>query len=519
MIPNSKQNIVSRPPIVVILGHVDSGKTSILNTIRNLQFTGEKPGGAITQHIGAFEVEKDGKKITFIDTPGHEAFSAMRARGAKVADIAILVIDGVAGVQEQTKEAISHIKKSQIPMIVAINKIDKPEANPEKVKRELAKENVLVESLGGKIPSVEISAKTKKGINDLLELILLVAEMENLKADLSKPAEGVIIESYLDRFRGPTATLLLRDGVLKLGQIIGTSSTFGKIKILENFQGEKIEIAYPSMPVISIGFEDVPGVGEIFKVFETIEEAKSNVKKIEKKEREVLVISPDKKVLNLILKTDVLGSIEPVENVLKEIPQEKAILRILKSEVGDINESDLKLAKSAKAKILGFRVKISPVAKSLAEREKIKILTFDIVYDLVQAVRELMTKILEPEIVRIDLAKLKTLLIFWTEGNRQIVGARVLEGEVRKGTKIEVWRGEEKIGQGKLINLQINKKDVEKAIKGQEVGILYEGDGKIQEGDILVIFTIERKKLGLQNVKTHFTSQQTYKRRVGEDFA
>jgi translation initiation factor IF-2 len=483
---------------VVILGHVDSGKTSILNTIRNLQFTGQKPGGAITQHIGAFEVEKDGKKITFIDTPGHEAFSAMRARGSKVADIAILVIDGVAGVQDQTKEAISHIKKAQIPMIIAINKIDRPEADPEKAKRELAKENVLVESLGGKIPSVEISAKTKKGINDLLELILLVAEMENLKADLSKPAEGVIIESYLDRFRGPTATLLLRDGTLKSGQIIGTSSTFGKIKILENFKGEKIEIAYPSMPVISIGFEDVPGVGEKFKVFETIEEAQSNIQKKEKEEkREVFLITPEKKVLNLILKTDVLGSIEPIENVLKGLPQEKVILRILKAEVGDINESDFKLAQSAKAKILGFRVKISPVAKSLAEREKIKILTFDIIYDLVQAVRELMTKILEPEIVRTDLAKLKTLLIFWTEGNRQIVGARVLEGEVRKGTKIEVWRGEEKIGQGKLINLQINKKDVEKAIKGQEVGILYEGDGKIQEGDILVIFTIERRKLGL----------------------
>ena len=509
MVKKESQNLVSRPPIVVILGHVDSGKTSILNTIRNLQFTGEKPGGAITQHIGAFEIEvgnppspkatEGQRKITFIDTPGHEAFSAMRARGAKVADIAILVVDGVAGVQDQTKEAISHIKKAGIPMIIAINKIDRPEANPEKAKRELAKENVLVESAGGKIPSVEVSAKTGKGIEDLLELILLVAEMENLKGDISKIGEGVVIESYLDSHRGPTATLLLRDGILKPGEVIGTSLTFGKIKMLENFQGEKIEIAYPSMPAIVIGFENVPQVGEKFKVFETVEEAQNSLIQSQPKtpKESPIGLPTGQRVLNLILKTDVLGSIEPIENVLKGLPQEKVILRILKAEVGDINESDFKLAQSAKAKILGFRVKITPVAKSLAEREKVKIFNFEIIYDLVQTVRELMTKVLEPGIVRIDLAKLKTLLIFWTEGNRQIVGAKVLEGEVKKGTKIEVFRGEEKVGQGKLINLQINKKDVEKAIRGQECGILYEGDTKIQEGDILVIFTKEKRKLEL----------------------
>jgi len=492
-----RENLISRAPIVVVLGHVDSGKTSILDAVRKTHVA-EKETGGITQHVGAYEVELQGKKITFIDTPGHEAFSAMRARGAKVADIAILVVDGVAGVQDQTKEAITRIKKAGIPMIIAINKIDRPEADPEKIKRELAKENILVESIGGKVPSVEVSAKTGKRIGDLLELILLVAEIENLKGDISKPGEGVVIESYLDSHRGPTATLLLRDGILKPGEIVGTFSTFGKIKMLENFQGKKIEIAYPSMPVISIGFEDVPRVGERFKVFGTIEEAQNNIPKVEKEEkREVFLITPDKKVLNLILKTDVLGSIEPIENVLKGLPQEKVILRILKAEVGDINESDFKLAQSAKAKILGFRVKITPVAKSLAEREKIKILTFEIIYDFVQTIRGLMEKILEPEIVRIDLAKLKTLLIFWTEGSRQIVGAKVLEGEVKKGTKIEVIRGEEKVGQGKLINLQINKKDVEKAIRGQECGILYEGDAKIQEGDILVIFTKEKRKLGL----------------------
>ena len=250
-----EENLMTRPPIVVVLGHIDHGKTSLLRSIRKLEFTPEKPGGFITQHVGAYEVEFKGKKITFIDTPGHEAFSAMRARGAKVADIAILVVAADEGVQTQTKEAISYIKKAQIPLIVAINKIDKPTANPEKVKRQLSKENVLVESLGGKIPAVEVSAKTSKRIEDLLELILLVAEMENLQADVSKSAQGVVIESYLDNQRGPTATLLLRDGVLRLGDIVATSSTFGKIKILENFQGKPIKEAFPSMPVVCLGFE------------------------------------------------------------------------------------------------------------------------------------------------------------------------------------------------------------------------------------------------------------------------
>jgi translation initiation factor IF-2 len=494
-IPNSKQNIVSRPPIVVILGHVDSGKTSILNTIRNLQFTGEKPGGAITQHIGAFEVEKDGKKITFIDTPGHEAFSAMRARGAKVADIAILVVDGVAGVQEQTKEAISHIKRAQIPMIVAINKIDRPEANPEKIKRELAKENVLVESMGGKIPSIEVSAKTGKGIGDLLELILLVSEIESLKADLSKPAQGVVIESFVDPKRGPKATVILEQGKLKIGQIVATPSAFGKIRLIENFRGEKIDEAMPAQPAVLFGFEECPIVGEEFQVFSDIEEAKSFVKKKIEKRVQVFSVLPEQKVLNLILKTDCLGSIEPIEEIISKIPQEKVILRIVKAEPGQINENDVKLAKSSKALILGFRVKSTSGAKILAQREKVKIFNFDVIYDLVEGVRKLIQIMIKPEIKRVDLGKLKVLVVFFTKKNRQIVGAKVVEGEIKRGTKIEIFRGKEKIGQGSLLNLQKNKKDIERAGKDEEVGILYEGDKKIEVGDILLIYEEEKVKI------------------------
>lgn len=497
MIQEKNQNLIPRPPVVVILGHIDHGKTSLLLAIRKLNVPPGKPGGVITQHIGAYQIEKEGKKITFIDTPGHEAFSAMRSRGARVADIAILVVAGDEGVQAQTKEAISHIKKAGISMVVAINKIDKSEANPEKVKRELAQQGIIVETMGGKVPSVEVSAKTGKGIQDLLELILLVAEMEELKGDISKKAEGVVIESYLDAHRGPTATLLLKDGVLKVGEIFGTPSTFGKTKILEDFQGKPLKIAYPSMPVVVLGFGQVPRVGEKFNFFPDLETAKKSIEKKPEIPSEVLFFEPGKKILNLVLKTDVLGSIEAISDILKNLSQEKVHLRVLKAEVGDINESDIKLAKLAKAKILGFRVKISPAIKNLVSREKVKIIKFDIIYDLVENLRKEMEKILKPEVIRIDLGKVKTLVIFWTEKNRQIVGGKVIEGEVKKGTSIEVFRGNEKVGQGKLISLQKNKKDVEKAIKGEECGILYEGDAKIQEGDILVIYTKEKKKVEL----------------------
>jgi len=485
----------------VVLGHIDHGKTSLLLAIRKMQFTGEKPGGFITQHIGAYQIEKDGKKITFIDTPGHEAFSAMRARGAKVADIAILVVDATQGVQAQTKEAISQVKLAKIPIIVALNKIDKPEANPEKVKRELSKEDILVESLGGKIPSVLTSAKTGQGIEELLEMISLVAEMEGLKADISKPAQGLVIESYLDSQRGPTATLILTDGILKKSGILGTFSSFGKVKSLENFQGLSIEKALPSDPVIITGLDNVPKVGENFKAFPDLESAENNLKISQpvKKGAKLLELGPEQKVLNLILKTDVLGSIEAIEEVLKNLPQEKVILRILKSEVGQINESDVKIAKAHPALgypavILGFRVKIGPVAQSFAEREKVKIMTFEVIYDLVEEVRKFMERILEPEEIRVELARVKILAIFLAEKNRQIVGGKVMEGEVKKGTSIEVFRSDALIGKGKLINLQRDKKDIDKVIKGQDCGILFEGDTKIEEGDILVVYTEERRK-------------------------
>jgi len=486
-------NEIERPPVVVVLGHIDHGKSSLLEAIKDLKIT-EKESGGITQHIGAYQIEHRGKSITFIDTPGHEAFSAMRSRGAKVADIAILVVAADEGVKAQTKEALSHIKKTGLPLIVAINKIDKPEADAKKVKRELSQENILVESIGGKVPSVEVSAKTGQGIDDLLELILLVAEMEQLKADRALPGQGVVIEAYLDSQKGPTATLLLNNGILKAGDIIATVSSFGKAKNLENFQRTIVKEASSSMPVIVFGFENVPRVGEKFKVFSDIDSAKNYLQKAEKEISKVFSVKPGQRVLNLILKADVLGSLEAIEEILKELPQEKVILRILKSGVGEINESDIKLVKGTKAKVLGFRVKTNPIAQMLAEREKIKIMHFEVIYDLVEEIRKIMGRVIEAKAVRIDLGKIKISEIFRTEKNRQILGGKVIEGEIKKGTLAEIFRGEEKTGQGKIINLQRDKKDAQSAKKGEECGLLYEGEIKVEEGDVLLIYTEEKRK-------------------------
>lgn len=467
--------------------------TSILDYIRKSKVV-EKESGGITQHIGAYQVKHQGKLITFIDTPGHEAFDKMRSRGAKVADIAVLVVAGEEGVREQTKEAIEHIKRAGIPMIVAINKIDKPQASPEKVKRELAKEDVLVESMGGKVPTVETSAVTGKGIDELLEIILLLAEMEDLKTSPSKLAEGVVIESHLDPKRGPTATLLLNEGRLKLGDIVATPSCVGKLKILENFQGETIKETFPSMPVVVVCFETPPQVGEKFKVFDTLEEAKEFSKKEKAEICEIPIEDTDKKSLNLILKVDVLGSLEAVKGVLEKLPQEKVLLRFLKGEVGEVNLSDVKTAIVCKARILAFRVKTNPQVQSLARQRGIKIMKFDVIYDIEEEIKKIMEKILEPEIIREDLGKVKVLIIFRTEKNRQIVGGKITEGEVTKGTLIEVWRDDEKVGKGKLVNLQRDKKDIDRLGKGQECGILFEGNVKIEEGDILVIYKEEKVK-------------------------
>jgi len=514
-------NLTVRPPIVVVLGHVDHGKSTILDYIRQTNVA-EKESGGITQHIGAYEAEYSGKKITFIDTPGHEAFSQMRSRGAKVADIAILVIAAEEGVKPQTKEVISQIKKFKIPTIIALNKIDKPGINLEKIISEIEKEGLTVEDRGGKVPMVKTSAKTGEGIDELLEMILLVADLEELKTDIDKPSSGTVIESYLDSQQGPTATLLVREGVLKKNDVILCNNFYGKVKILRNFHDESIDKAFPSMPVRMVGLNQVPTIGEEFLVVSSEEEAKKRAeeastlsvnlqrskdltekkKKIKEKatkeekeeggeEKEEKY--ENKKTLNIILKADVGGSLEAIEGTLKAIKQENINIKILETGVNDITEFDVKLAHSTNSIIIGFRVKASNFIFNLARRHGVKIKIFTVIYELVEGVKENMSKLLSPELVRKDLGKLKVLEIFIKEKSRMIIGGRVVSGKIEDKALIEVFRDEEKVSKGKIAQLQQNKKNISEVEKGKEAGILFEGEPVIKEGDILIAFKEEKR--------------------------
>ncbi|MDO8663807.1 MAG: hypothetical protein Q7K28_03165, partial [Candidatus Wildermuthbacteria bacterium] len=372
------------------------------------------------------------------------------------------------------------------------------EANLEKAKGELAKEGILVESSGGKIPSVETSASAnkEKGIEEILEMILLVSEMENTRVDISKPAEGVIIESHSDGRQGIKISAIMSQGVLEAGSFIGTPSAFGKVKSLEDFQGGKIGKAFPADPISIFGFESLPKTGENFKVFSSAEEAKAQMTVLgaRKTSFEAKKIAFDQKVLNLILKADCQGSIEAIEGVLKEIPHEKVVLQTLCAEEGDINESDIRSAKSNRAIIFGFRVKLNPTAKIISERDRIRIMNFEIIYDLVEGVRKLMEAKVSPDVSVVELGRVRILAVFLTEKNRQVIGGRVLIGQIEKGSRVEVQRLEEIIGRGKIINLQRNKKESSIVKKGEECGMLYEGDVKVEKEDILIAQKEERTK-------------------------
>ncbi len=492
----------TRPPIVVILGHVDHGKTSILDYIRKSKVA-EKESGGITQHIGAYQVDHNGKMITFIDTPGHEAFSAMRSRGAKVADIAVLVVAAEEGVKPQTKEAINHILHAGLSLIVAINKMDKPAALPDKVKKELADNGVLVESLGGQVPAIFTSAKTGLGINDLLEMILLVSEMEEFSADETGPASGLIIESRQDNQRGVTATLLIRNGVLSNQNIVAAESAFGNIKTMENFLGQALTSARPSTPVLVTGFNQLPPVGEEWQVMPSLEAArervtvKSQQEKAKRKPAEILNINPEQKVFNLILKADVSGSLEAIREMLKAIPRDEVILRVVNAEVGDIFEGDLKLAESAKAKIYGFRIKCAAAILELAQRREIPIQLSEIIYELIQLIRQDASFLLKPSVERQKVGQAKVLAIFIQKGRQQIIGGRILNGQAERGALVDIFREKEFIGSGRLTQVQINKKNVEHAPKDRECGLQVESEAIIEKGDQLEFFQEEKKRRAL----------------------
>lgn len=500
----SGENLASRPPIVTILGHVDHGKTSLLDTIRKTNIAIGEAGG-ITQHIQAYQVKKRGKIITFIDTPGHEAFSAMRERGVSIADIAILVVAADDGVRPQTKEVIQYLKDKKIPTVVAINKIDKPEANIQKVKQELADNGILIEKWGGDVLCAEISAKQNKGIDNLMESILLVAEVEDFKADPKRSALAVVLEAHLDPQKGPVATALVKTGTLKVGQDIAVGSTWGRIRKIEDSLGKNIISAGPSTPVTIIGINATPNVNDIIQAVSKKSEArtkseeaglKTRDEKSQLTKRKIYSAIDEGKIkkLNIILKSDVQGSLEAIQQILSAIKSEELAIEYVEAAVGNITESDIKLAETSGAHIIGFNVIVTPVAKRLAERGSVDIKTFTIIYEVVEEVKVLLVALLPPEIKRTDLGMLAVLAIFKRGKRDMIVGGRVTQGKIAKGTEIEIKRNDEIIGRGKLVNLQQNKNNTDEVGQGNECGITFDGDTKIQEGDTLIVFKEEEVK-------------------------
>lgn len=475
-----------RPPIVTILGHVDHGKTSLLDFIRKSSVAAKEHGG-ITQHIGAYQVSHEGKLITFIDTPGHAAFEKMRSRGAKVADIAVLVVAVDDGVMPQTVEAIKHILEAKVSMIVAINKIDLPgidiKVQLEKIKRQLSDNKVLVEEYGGDVPIVNLSAKTGEGVDKLLEMILLVAEVNEIKGDPNLPAAGVVIEANLDKFKGPIATLLIRNGTLKKGDAIVLNGVLGKIRGMNDYAGQSLDSAAPSTPVEILGLESVPVVGATLGVASIEAKKQQETKSLIERLRE------DKNaVLNLVIKADKQGSLEAIESSLEQFNSEGEHVKVISSATGDITESDIKLAASVSAIVIGFNNKIVSTASKLAETEQVLVRQYNIIYELLDEIEDVVEGMLKVGALEEVFGTAQIIAEFPYGKNIRIAGCKVLDGIISKGPKIKIIRGEEIIGEGKIKVLKKVKDEVVKVEKGDECGMMFEPQIDFQIGDLVQSF-------------------------------
>ncbi len=492
-------DLISRAPIVVVMGHVDHGKTKLLDAIRQTDVVAGEAGG-ITQHIGAYQIIHQNKAITFIDTPGHEAFTAMRNRGARIADIAILVVAADDGVKPQTVEAFRIIETAKIPFVVAINKIDKPEANIDMVKRELGEQlNIVPEDWGGKTICLPISAKNNLGISELLDMLLLTAEMEekNIKANPKATASGTIIESHIDRGQGPVATVLIQNGCLQVGDPMTFNGMFyGKVRALEDYTGKNIKEALPSMPAKIIGLKMAPAIGDIMQIGqgEKIKARKTFSLSNENNKTEEKKATDNVKNINLIIKSDVLGSGEAIEGSLAKIDQEEVKINIISKGLGNITEGDVARAQDNKARILGFNVKVTPLAQELAREKNVEIKGYKIIYELINDLKAEAESLIESKMIRVDLGRMKVLAIFRTEKSSQIVGGRIIDGKVEANSSIEVTRDKIILAEGKLAKLQIAKQDVNIVDVNQECGINFEGKPIIKEGDILQFYKMEKEK-------------------------
>ena len=492
------KNLVPRPPVVCVMGHVDHGKTSLLDAIRSTRVTDREAGG-ITQHIGASVVSINGQKITFLDTPGHEAFTAMRMRGANSTDIAILVVAADDGVMPQTIEAINHAKAAGVEIIVAVNKIDKPSANIEKVKQELSEYELIPEDWGGSTIFCPVSAHTKEGIDNLLEMILLTAEVMELKANPNRNARGLVIEAQLDKGRGAVATVLVQKGTLHVGDSIACGSSYGKVRAMIDDKGQRVKKATPSTPVEILGLNSVPAAGETFVVCDSDKEAKSFADTYISEEKNRLIEdtkakmslddlfsqiqSGNMKELDIIVKADVQGSVEAVKQSLVKLSNEEVVVKVIHGGVGAINESDVILASASNAIIIGFNVRPDPIAKVTADNEGVDIRLYKVIYNAIEDVEAAMKGMLDPVFEEKVIGHAEIRQIFKASGVGNIAGSYVLDGVMERGCKVRISREGEQIFEGDLASLKRFKDDVKEVKAGYECGLVFEGFNDIQELD------------------------------------
>jgi translation initiation factor IF-2 len=500
-------DLVPRPPVVTVMGHVDHGKTKLLDAIRKTNVVDSEAGG-ITQHIGAYQVTIDGQKITFLDTPGHEAFTAMRAHGANITDVTILVVAADDGVMPQTKEAINHARAADVPIVVAINKIDKDNANPNLVKQQLTEAGLVVEEYGGTIVAVEVSAKEKKGIKELLESVLLVAEMEELKANPNLPAAGVVIEAEMDKTMGPLATVLIQSGTLKEEDTVVVGTTWGRVRAMFNDKGKRIKKAEPSMPVEILGLDEVPQVGDTLTATTDERHAQAILARrrteLEKEALKKKTVNLDNlydqisagkvKELNVILKTDVQGSIEPIRTSLERLGTEEIKVRIIHSAAGNVSESDVMLAAASNGFIIGFNVSAGEGARRLAATTGVDIRFYKIIYTLIDDVDKALKGLLEPKYVEVIEGRADVRAVFSAGKGTKAAGVLVTEGKVTRNASVRVKRGKETLTDATVISLKRFKDDAKEVAAGYECGVGVKDFNDFKVGDVLEFYKVEKSR-------------------------
>jgi translation initiation factor IF-2 len=500
-----ESKLTNRPPVVTILGHVDHGKTSLLDVIRQTDVAAGEAGG-ITQHIGAYQVEKKGRLITFLDTPGHAAFTQMRARGAQGADIVVLVVAADDGVMPQTREAIAHAKAARVPIIVAMNKIDKANANPENVKQQLAEQELVPDEWGGNTMVIPVSAKQKVGIEDLLEGILLVADNMQIQANPDGKVIGTVIEAELDKSRGVLATLLVQNGTLESGSVVVAGTSYGKLRALSDFKGKPVKKAGPSMPVAVMGLSDVPSAGDVFEVVNSEKEARNIVssrvdsaksqaqarKKMSLEDLFANVQAGEAKELNLIVKADVQGSLDPVVTELNKLGEGEIGIKVLYSETGNIGENDVMLAAASNAIIIGFNVQADVSARRMAEKEGVDIRLYEIIYRMTEDIEKALSGMLEPKTKDKVIGRAQVLAVFTASKFGKVAGCKVTEGELRRNAKVRLYRGTDIVYEGDMGSLRHEKDDVREVKQGYECGVGFKSFSDIQVGDQLVCYIVEK---------------------------